>query len=326
MYLPMTNATIKNTIININIMKTLNILFIDNRRNGAHSPTVCLLKSLLFVFVFAVMFSSCSAIKVSHVGYQSVRTTYKQPQSIPDDVEIVVAIKIDIDGNVTPIIFNPTNEIMTIDNTKSFFVNSDGSSMSYYDPTIRTVSTTSSVGSSSTYSRIDNSITSSSNSVSQRISGRDNTLSSLYTTTNVSTLVDQPTTSLAPKGKGAMPHTYQVLGLGRPSIKGADHAIRVVDATPNDSYCTFSVVISYSFDNGRSYKKIVTNFYSNAFVVVPVEKKNGYYQVNEAIRSVYSAKADALQEPWFLLHVNTEDHKKSIYNSWGCFQIWYNFQ
>lgn len=35
-----------------------------------------------------------------------------------------------------------TNEIMTIDQTKSFFVNSDGNSNSYYDPTVRVESTT----------------------------------------------------------------------------------------------------------------------------------------------------------------------------------------
>ena len=56
--------------------------------------------------------------------------------------KIAIAYNISKDGELTAIVYNRTSEIMTIDQTKSFFVNSDGKSISYYDPTVRTTSTT----------------------------------------------------------------------------------------------------------------------------------------------------------------------------------------
>ena len=94
-----------------------------------------------------LLLASCKTMKLetSSVAYQSVRTRYAQPTQsspIPDDAKIAVAYTISSEGELTAIVYNRTSEIMTIDQTMSFFVNSDGKSTSYYDPTVRTTSTT----------------------------------------------------------------------------------------------------------------------------------------------------------------------------------------
>ena len=105
------------------------------------------MKHKIFYLIICVVFASCGSSKLStnSVGYQSVRTTHAQPSQtspIPDDAKIAVAYSIGGDGALTAIVYNRTSEIMTIDQTKSFFVNSDGTSVSYYDPTVRTTSVT----------------------------------------------------------------------------------------------------------------------------------------------------------------------------------------
>ena len=72
-----------------------------------------------------------------------MRTLHSQPTSsapIPDEAKIVVAYSIGSGGDLTAIVYNRTSEIMTIDQTKSFFVNSNGKSISYFDPTVKTTS------------------------------------------------------------------------------------------------------------------------------------------------------------------------------------------
>ena len=94
-------------------------------------------KLLLVLFGLAgVLLTSCSGYKltVSHVGYQSVRTTFRQPTEIPDDAEILVVYDISQHGEIVPVVMNRTSEIMILDQTMSFFVNTNGQSTSYYDP------------------------------------------------------------------------------------------------------------------------------------------------------------------------------------------------
>lgn len=87
--------------------------------------------------------SSCGTkLVTTAVAYQSVRTTFTQPSEIPQEAKIAVCYDIDEDGKLNAVVFNRTSEIMIIDQTKSFFVNSDGQSTSYFDPTVRTTSQT----------------------------------------------------------------------------------------------------------------------------------------------------------------------------------------
>lgn len=103
------------------------------------NSTICIAASL--------MLAACGSTKLatSSVGYQSVRTVHAQPTKtspIPDEAKIAVAFHINQTGALTAIVYNHTSEIMTIDQTKSFFVDSDGKSTSDYDPTVKTTSVT----------------------------------------------------------------------------------------------------------------------------------------------------------------------------------------
>lgn len=104
------------------------------------------MKKYFYYALMCCLLASCSSkLTTNHVAYQSVRTKHAQPtvsSPIPDEAKIEVAYTISENGALTAIVYNRTSEIMVIDQTKSFFVNSDGKSTSYYDPTIRTTSIT----------------------------------------------------------------------------------------------------------------------------------------------------------------------------------------
>lgn len=270
------------------------------------------MKHKIIYLIICVVFASCGSSKLStnSVGYQSVRTTHAQPSQtspIPDDAKIAVAYSIGGDGALTAIVYNRTSEIMTIDQTKSFFVNSDGTSVSYYDPTVRTTSVTdmSSVtkGGSVNLSSITGAL-GIGGTIGQLANGINLGGSGTSGTAETSTtyVADLPQVSLAPHSNGAMSKTFHVTGLGASSLGGS--AINLPSLTKEQSYCRFSVCISYSTDGGQTFDKLVTDFYANSKVVVPVVKHG---QVNNALRQIYEQKLDAINEYWWLLNFdNTE--------------------
>lgn len=270
------------------------------------------MKHKIIYLIICAVFASCGSTKLStnSVGYQSVRTTHAQPSQtspIPDDAKIAVAYSIGGDGALTAIVYNRTSEIMTIDQTKSFFVNSDGTSVSYYDPTVRTTSVTDmssvtkggsvNLGSITGALGIGGTIGQLANGINLGGSGTSGTAE-----TSTTYVADLPQVSLAPHSNGAMSKTFHVIGLGASSLGGS--AINLPSLTKEQSYCRFSVCISYSTDGGQTFDKLVTDFYANSKVVVPVVKHG---QVNNALRQIYEQKLDAINEYWWLLNFdNTE--------------------
>lgn len=241
------------------------------------------------------------------VVYQSVKTRHVQPTKvspIPDDARIAVAYQISDMGKLTAVVYNRTSEIMVIDQTMSFFVNLDGSSTSYYDPTIRTTSTTN--ASSTTSGASVNlgavaSVLGIGGALGQLASGINmggsGTSGEAVTTTTY--VADQPRVSIGPHGNGAMSKVFEVNGLSVSSLRNAQYAVPVMKES--DSFCRFSVCISYSFDGGQTFDQLTTNFYADSRVSVPVERKG---RVNDSLRQLFVIKPDALYEPWWLLAFN----------------------
>ncbi len=267
------------------------------------------MKHKIIYLIVGVVFASCGSTKLStsSVGYQSVRTTHAQPTQtspIPDDAKIAVAYSIGGDGALTAVVYNRTSEIMTIDQTKSFFVNSDGKSVSYYDPTVRTTSVTDmssvtkggsvNLGSIAGALGIGGTIGQLANGINLGGSGTSGTAE-----TSTTYVADLPQVSLAPHSNGAMSKTFHVTGLGASSLGGS--AVNQPSLTKEQSYCRFSVCISYSVDGGQTFDKLVTDFYANSKVVVPVTQKG---RVNDALRQIYQSKNDAINEYWWLLNFN----------------------
>lgn len=260
---------------------------------------------LFYYSVLCAILSSCSSGKLTttEIIYQSVKTKHIQPTKanpIPENAKIVIAYSISDNGDLTAIVHNRTNEIMTIDQTMSFFVNSDGSSKSYYDPTIRTTSVTdmSSVTKGATVNLgsitgalgIGGSIGQLANGINLGGSGTNG-----EAITNTTYIADQPQVTLAPHSNGIMSKTFNVSKLGANKF----NTINNPKFSESSSYCQFSICISYSFDNGKTFEKIVTNFYADSFISVPINKNE---QINDALRNVFSQKPDALNEPWWLLY------------------------
>lgn len=260
----------------------------------------------IFVSAISVAFlTSCaSGSLVTHsVAYQSVRPVNYKPE-IPKDAKIICGYSISDAGKIVVTLRNNTDEIMIIDQQKSFLVNSDGTSISYYDPTVRVTSNTS----SSSETR-GGTINLGAVAGALGVKGPIGTLASGInvggadtegvSTTNTTYFADQPQISLGPKGTGVMSKEYAIKHLGKSFL--ATSSERNNSFTSSDSYCNFSVCISYSLDGGNSFEKIVTDFYANSWIVCPVRSHG---KVNEALRTVMSSKPDCLNESWWLLYFN----------------------
>lgn len=267
-------------------------------------------RSLLMLFCISASLTACGPagkLTTRSVVYQSVKTRHVQPTKaspIPDDARIAVAYQISDMGKLTAVVYNRTSEIMVIDQTMSFFVNSDGSSTSYYDPTIRTTSTTN--ASSTTSGASINlgavaSVLGIGGALGQLASGINmggsGTSGEAVTTTTY--VADQPRVSIGPHGNGAMSKVFEVNGLSVNSLRSAQYSLLLMKES--DSFCRFSVCISYSFDGGQTFEQLTTNFYADSRVSVPVERKG---RVNDSLRQLFLIKPDALYEPWWLLAFN----------------------
>ncbi len=271
-------------------------------------------KCSFLLFCVAVLLSSCASsgkMVTSSVGYQSIRTTFKQPNMItnkipdvPDDAEILLVYNITSDGNLVVTISNKTNEIMVIDQTMSFFIN-NGHSISYYDPTVKSTTNTdlssTTKGASVNVGAIGNAL-----GVGGRLGNLLNGINVGASGTvgtaiqNMTIITDQPRVSIGPKGSGTMSKTFKIDGIGKNDLKNA--AATTGFYTNENSYSRFSVCISYSLDGGSSFKKIVTDFYANSRMVLPVIQKGN---VNDALRNLFATKSDALSENLWLLYFDT---------------------
>lgn len=251
------------------------------------------------------MLYSCStsgSLVVSHVAYQSVRTT-DHKKEVPENAKIAVFYSITEHGELVVAVTNKTSEIMVIDQTMSFFVNSDYRSISYYDPTVRVQSETdmsSATKSASVNLGAIGSAFGVGGSFGTALSGINVGGSGTSGTaiTNTTYFADQPKISLAPKSSGLMSKQFKINGIGKSYLK--NQSSNIIVENEKAASTKFSVCISYSLDGGKTYDKLVTDFYVNAQIISPVTGKGN---VNDALRNIYSIKSDALYEPWSMLYI-----------------------
>lgn len=259
---------------------------------------------ILYALPLMLLLNSCGSgkLNVSSVGYQSVRTTYAQPESIPADAKIAVEYFINSSGQLLGIIFNLTDDVMMIDQTKSFLVNTNGMSISYYDPTVVT-NTTSSFNSQTDGASFNLGALASAFGIGGPLGalmGGTTIGGSSTTGTSTSQSVqkfDLPMVNIGPKGRVALSKQYAVDGVGRNNLS---IPMKYIDATSKTSPLKFSVCITYSVDNGATFDKLVTDFYVNSSIVEQVN--NG--RVNEAFMKIYEQKSDALAENYYIFSVN----------------------
>ena len=262
------------------------------------------LRYLSLMTATVLTLASCGTVGqlvTNAVAYQSVHST-RHCIEIPDDATVAVGYSITDNGEIIAVVRNLTDEILIIDQTKSFFVNSDGLSTSYYDPTVHTTSTTS-INSETAGASVNLGAIGSALGIGGPIGsllsgvnvGGSNTVGA--STSNTIYFADQPQIALAPKSHGAMSKNFQIKGIGKNSLNISNPTNMIY--TPQNSPCKFSVCISYSVDGGATFEKLVTDFYLNALIVSPVAQHG---KVNDALRAIYADKPDAINEPWWMVH------------------------
>ena len=248
---------------------------------------------------------SSNKLVTNKVAYQSIRMSHPKPKIANGNLEkpkIQVGYAVTENGNLSVAVYNPTSEIMVIDQTMSFFVDTSGKSYSYFDPTVRTTSVTD-LSSRSKGAGVNLGAVAGALGVGGflgtlaggiTVGGESTTGRSVE---NATVVADQPKVSLAPKGCIFMSKNFGITGVGRESLKNSNSILpNIAEA---GSAKTFSVCISYSLDGGKNFEKIVTDFYENSEIAVPVEKEGA---VNEALRKIYTIKPDAIHEPLWLLY------------------------
>lgn len=281
-----------------------------------------------------VAFSSCKstqALQTYGIGYQSVRQSGRHITTIPEDAKIATVSYIGADGSLRVFIKNLTDEIMVIDQTMSFVVNTDGSSTSYYDPTVKTQTVTdfqsgtkgasvglgsvaNALGIGGVVGKLMNGVT----------VGGSNT--SGQSVTNTTYFADQPKIALAPHATGEMSKVFKLNNIGTDVF--ADNLERfarigVINIDPESSNpykkspLRFSVCISYSLDNGESFDKIVSEYYVNCLTCIPV---NSSKEINNSLRTILVKKSDALTEPCGIFYfLNSLNAGMNAYSTGGVF-------
>lgn len=248
---------------------------------------------------------SSSKLTTDKVAYQSIRTTHGKAPGINNDMKIYATYGFTADGELVAVVYNPTSEIMVIDQTMSFFVNTSGESKSYYDPTVRTTSV-SDLSSKSNGASVNLGSVAGALGIGGRLGGLLGGMNvgggttTGQTVTNATYIADQPKVSLGPRSSITMSKTFQVTGIGSSGLKSTNAVM------PNMSYQEstkkFSICISYSLDGGNTFEKMVTDFYVNSEIASPVMRHGA---VNDALRGIFIMKNDAIHEPmWFLHFVN----------------------
>lgn len=268
----------------------------------------------LLLFCSLVVTSCGKPFEMYRVNYQSVRTTFAQPESIPVDAKVAVQYYIDKQGAITAIVYNLTDEILNIDQTKSFFVNTNGQSASYYDPAVKTT-TTAEQHSNTSAGSLNLGALASSLGIGGRVGtllngatvGKSNTVGSYESTTI--TIQDLPTVSVGPHGKMAMSKQYYINGVGNNMPFDT-----YVDIDSKTAPLKFSICISYSFEDSGYSDKLITNFYVNSNINYPLSEGN----TSDGFKRIYSSKPDALAEYIYLFKIDTsiEPWQNGIYKEY----------
>lgn len=267
------------------------------------------LKRFVYLPIWLVLCSCTSGkLLVTSVDYQAIRTEFAQPERIPNDAKIAVEYYFNDKGELQPIVYNLTDEIMMIDQTKSFVILPGGASKSYYDSNVYTTT-------SGTYESSTSGTTFNLGAIASilGVGGPVGTLLGATSVNNSSTtglirqnsvaITDQPMVNIGPKGSIGMSKAYQIPGIGR-DFSSKHHG---VDMTSGNSPVKFSVCITYSADEGETFNKLVTNFYLSTSVSEKVHNR----KLSLAFNNIYEKKPDALVENWYFFNIPNNIKEKT---------------
>ena len=280
-------------------------------RNNQQTSYMRVLKNGLLAVMAGMLTASCSSyIEATGVAYQSLRST-QEVTGIPEGTTLVVHSVVNANGVIDVIVENRTDEVMVIDRTKTFFRGTSGTSVPYYDPTVRT-NTTSTTNSGTTGATVNVGAVAGAmgmgGALGRALNGVNVGGSNTTATTNVNTTyyIDQPSMSIAPHSMASLGRLFTIDGVGCNFLAEAiTQSVQDVAMTyaHNNAYATCNLSIAYSLDEGKSYDRMQVDYYANTLLIGKV-KQTG--KVNDALRTIYANKSDCLQEPWFLLYFSSK--------------------
>lgn len=259
---------------------------------------------------------------IKSVAYQSMTTTRPDIQGnkpMPSDSQILLTFAIDQEGKIGVIVNNLTDDILTIDQERSFMIDTNGRSISYYDNTVYANTSTDYNFSSQNFSMNLGSLAS-----AFGVGGRLGTLlggmnvgnSDITGTSQSRTMImsDEKRINLGPHGSGLMSKVFPITGVGRKALAEVSPACNnlYLKLSPKDSPLKFKICISYSLDNGETFSRLDTDFFVDSMIV---ETVNGLGNVAEAMRKIMISKPDLLSEPWYLLSIC--DNIPDKYTNWA---------
>lgn len=266
--------------------------------------------------------SSCGTpLNVTAVAYQSVLNVRPDLQAeVPADAKILVKYYISDNGGLNVTIQNLTDEMMILDQTRSFFINSNGSSTSYYDPTVHT-STKTNISSNTKGATVNMGAVANAIGVKGAVGkmaqgvnvGGSTTSGTVLSNTDY--ITDLPKINIAPHGTIKLDKIYGITGIGRKTLTSAENAT-LLNLSSRQSYCTFGVTLTYSVDNEATFNQFTSEFTANSLIKVPVKGTKKCYKINDALRTIYEAKPNALVEPWYLLYFVTTDPDLKAYDAY----------
>ncbi len=248
-----------------------------------------------------LLVTGCTSGKlfVPSVRYQAVRTEFAQPDKVPDEAKIAATFFINTDGVLRVVVKNLTDEVMMIDQTKSFCIMPSGTSVSYFDPTI-TVNKSGTMNSATSSSSFNLGAITSAFGLGGTVAGSllngttvgSSSTGGIYNESSV-TIADQPIVKIGPHGQIVMSKDFQISGIG---MKSFELSSSLIDVKESASICNFSTCITFSIDDGETYDKLVTKFYLSSDISQTVYNK----RVGDAFSRIYSIKPDALAENMYL--------------------------
>lgn len=256
----------------------------------------------------AMAMTSCysTPLTTRAVTYQALRLEKQKNPANADNAEIVVLLCPTLEGELDVIVKNQANTTMIIDQTLSTFINTDGRSTTYFDPTVRTVTNTETHSGSSGASVNLGSVAGALGigGVVGGLLGGVNVgggSSNGTGTAETTYFADTPRITIGPKGSGAMSKTFTVTGLKLEntldtSLLDSGILRPVAAASPDHSPLKFTVTIVYSVDNGASFKEITTTAYLSTQMI---ERVPDTRMINNSVRNICTAKPDALSEFWW---------------------------
>ena len=80
-----------------------------------------------------------------------------------------------------------------------------------------------------------------------------------------------------------------------------------------DSPWRFSVCISYSFDGGKTFEKLVTELYAESYINVPLKSEGEFdtseWRMGDALATIVKNKLDMYNVPLYILDFRNINHK-----------------